>query len=295
MLRLEALIGSIIEKNANHEYDFLTEEEQLRAKYRTEQDSQLKQMVRLKREIKTIRATLAEHQVVQVKDEENQLVFLKRELEKLQSERETLGEGKRAKDQALSYHQPINSQTALTEELYKRTRIENGELKLKVHEAEREVAKYHRIRELAKTTQPPAYDNPDYHLIRMDDEIQGMRKEMKRVEEKWRPKLEALNQEYFGFRHMLDGKNQQIAALEKEIKSWEIRAEGMRDEIAAVGDRQRVASVAISPEKRKQLQDMLREAQQRHKPLAKSPPKLSKSKKEAAKLDTPRPQPLPKP
>jgi uncharacterized membrane protein len=57
-----------------------------------------------------------------------------------------------------------------------------------------------------------------------------------------------------------------------------------------------VASVAISPEKRKQLQNMLREAQQRHKPSAKSPPKLSKSiKKEAAKLDTAQLQPLPKP
>jgi hypothetical protein len=41
-------------------------------------------------------------------------VFLRREMEKLSSEKETLTRKKMEKEQALEYHKPINSQTANT-------------------------------------------------------------------------------------------------------------------------------------------------------------------------------------
>ena len=40
------------------------------------------------------------------------MVFLRREMEKMSSEKETLARKKMEKEQALEYHKPINSQTA---------------------------------------------------------------------------------------------------------------------------------------------------------------------------------------
>ena len=68
----------------------------------------------MKKEIKAIKASLAEHKYDQIKNEENQVVFLRREMEKLSSEKETLTRKKMEKEQALEYHKPINSQTANT-------------------------------------------------------------------------------------------------------------------------------------------------------------------------------------
>jgi hypothetical protein len=76
----------------------------------------------------------------------------------------------------LEYHQPINAQTASTLELYKKTKATNGELKAKVHQLEREVGKYHNIKELSKTFVPKQYDNPDYQFMQMDNEMANMRK-----------------------------------------------------------------------------------------------------------------------
>jgi cell division protein FtsB len=81
-----------------------------------------------------------------VRNEENQLTFLRRECEKLAQERDTLAHQKREKQDALEFHQPINSQTAATLDLYKKAKAANGDLKARVHQLEREVAKYHNIR-----------------------------------------------------------------------------------------------------------------------------------------------------
>ncbi len=103
-------------------------------------------ITRLKKDVKTVKATLADHKYIEVKNEENQVTFLKRECDRLSQERDTLAQQKRGKEDALEYHQPINHQTASTLELYKKTKAANGELKAKVHQLEREVAKYHRIK-----------------------------------------------------------------------------------------------------------------------------------------------------
>jgi hypothetical protein len=60
-----------------------------------------------------------------VKNEENQVTFLRRECDRLVQERETLAQQKREKEGALEYHQPINQQTSSTLELYKKTKASN--------------------------------------------------------------------------------------------------------------------------------------------------------------------------
>jgi hypothetical protein len=62
------------------------------------------------------------------------------------------------------------------------------------------VAKYHQIKEMAKSFVPKQYDNPDYQFMKIDNEIATMRKEMKRIEEKWRAKVEAIDKEFFSFK-----------------------------------------------------------------------------------------------
>jgi hypothetical protein len=47
-----------------------------------------------------------------------------------------------------------------------------------------------------------------------------MRKEMKRIEEKWRSKVEAIDKEYFSFKEIRKFKEGEIENLEKEIKSF---------------------------------------------------------------------------
>lgn len=77
-------------------------------------------------------------------------------------EKYTLTHNKAQKEEALQYHQPLNQQTADTYEKYKKTKIQNGELKSQIHELEREVNKFHKYKELSKTAIPRAHDNLDY-------------------------------------------------------------------------------------------------------------------------------------
>jgi hypothetical protein len=57
----------------------------LKKKYSSEQNQQLKEINRLKQEIKMIKATIAEHKYDEIKNEENQIVYLRREYDKLAS------------------------------------------------------------------------------------------------------------------------------------------------------------------------------------------------------------------
>lgn len=99
--------------------------------------------------------------------------------------------------------------------MYKKARIANGELKAKVHQLEREVGKYHHLKELAKSFVPKQYDNPDYQFMKIDNEMTNMRKEMKRIEEKWKSKVEAIDREYFSFKDIKQHKVAEVEALEK--------------------------------------------------------------------------------
>lgn len=56
------------------------------------------------------------------------------------------------------------------------------------------------MKEMAKSFVPKQYDNPDYQFMKIDNDIATMRKEMKRIEEKWRAKVEAIDKEYFSFK-----------------------------------------------------------------------------------------------
>ena len=85
------------------------------------------------------------------------------------SERDTLQKKKQQKEQGLQFHKPINNLTASTLEEYKKTKAKNNELKYTIHQVEREVAKYHNIKELSKTAVPKAYDNPDYQFIKIEN------------------------------------------------------------------------------------------------------------------------------
>lgn len=126
----------------------------MQQKYQQDQDEQLRTIARLKREIKAARAGIAEQKFVEIRNEENAVTYLKREMISLASERDTLARKKQEKQAELEFHKPINSQTATAREQYMRTKATNNELKAKIHEVEREVAKYHNLKELAKTSVP---------------------------------------------------------------------------------------------------------------------------------------------
>lgn len=44
----------------------------------------------------------------------------------------------------------------------------------------------------------------------MDNEMKEMRKEMRRIEDKWKPKIESLDREYFGSKNILTDKESMI-------------------------------------------------------------------------------------
>jgi hypothetical protein len=52
-------------------------------------------------------------------------------------------------------------------ENYRKVKAQNGELKYKIHEIEREVGKFHKIKEMSKTALPRITENPDVELIKM--------------------------------------------------------------------------------------------------------------------------------
>lgn len=60
---------------------------------------------------------------------------------------------------------------------------------------------------------------------------------MRRVDEKWRSKVDAIDREYFAFKNIRSSKLQMVEALEKDIKNYEIHVAAMRDEQAVASDR----------------------------------------------------------
>ena len=166
-------------------------------------------------------------------------------------EKQTLLKKKGQKEEALEFQKPLNHQTAATFDKYRKIKSENADLKLVIHEKEKEINKYHKIRELSKSSTPKDFDNPNYEFLKMENEIQKMRRQMKKVEEKWKHKLDVLDRQYFGFRNILTDKEQWIQNLEKEAKNWDNKSSHYRDKNAIESDRLRVSSVVISPKKRK--------------------------------------------
>ena len=87
---------------------------------------------------------------------------------------------------------PINLQISQTLEQYKRLKAENGAMKQQVLEREKEVAKLHKIKEMAKTAAPPVTELTQ-EWSHMNFEQDKMRREVKRVDEKWRGQIDALD------------------------------------------------------------------------------------------------------
>lgn len=74
---------------------------------------------------------------------------------------------------------------------------------------------------------------------------------MRKIEEKWKGKIDVLDKEYFSFKTILTDKEESLDNLEKETKNWDNKSAVFRDENAIASDRQRVSSIVISPKKRK--------------------------------------------
>jgi hypothetical protein len=62
--KLEQMINAVIERSAAEQWTGIEESEEIAQKYRGETEEQLRTIGRLKREIKAIRATLADHKYV---------------------------------------------------------------------------------------------------------------------------------------------------------------------------------------------------------------------------------------
>lgn len=107
-----------------------------------------------------------------------------------------------------------------------------------------------------------------------------MRKEMKRIEEKWRSKVEAIDKEYFSFKEIRKFKEGEIDNLEKEIKSYQNRMGPMRDQTSIHNDRERISSVVISTQKRKEMQQILDEQKKKLKRLQPKGQSTSKNLKQ---------------
>lgn len=93
--KLEVVLNSVIERSASNEFDSMEESQQLQKKYNRNQSQQLREIKHLKQEIKQIKASLAEHKYDEVKKEENQIVYLRKEYDKLASEKYTLLQNKK--------------------------------------------------------------------------------------------------------------------------------------------------------------------------------------------------------
>ena len=76
--KLDHVISNIIEKNVSNDYQFMEEAQGLKKKYHLDQERQLREIYRLKKEIKRIKTNLAENKFEEVKDQENQLTYLRR-------------------------------------------------------------------------------------------------------------------------------------------------------------------------------------------------------------------------
>ena len=174
--------------------------------------------------VKNVKLNLADHRIEDVKFEENQVSYLKREYQKLMTERETLVKKRGEKEEALEYYKPLDQQVSSTAEKYKKTKSENAELKKKILEKEREINRYHKIKQLAKNAVKREVENPNYEMMKMDNEIMSMRKEMRRIEEKWKSKLGVFDVQYFGFKSIVTDKEQNIETLEREAKNWEYKS-----------------------------------------------------------------------
>lgn len=138
------------------------------------------------------------------------------------------------------------------------------------------MGKFHKLKELAKSAVPRQYDNPEYQFMKLESEMDSMRKEMRRVEEKWRSKVDAIDREYFAFKEIKQQKAAEVDALERELKNYENHVAAMRDETAVATDRERISGVVISPQKRREMQELIEDEKKRLKRL--SPKATDKTK-----------------
>lgn len=68
-----------------------------------------------------------------------------------------------------------------------------------------------------------------------------------------------MDREYFGFKDIKNNKLVEIETLEKQCRNYELHAASVRDEQAVANDRERISGVVISPQKRREMQEMLEE------------------------------------
>lgn len=60
----------------------------------------------------------------------------------------------------------------------------------------------------------------------------------------------------------------EIEGLEKQCRNYELHAASVRDEQAVASDRERISGVVISPQKRREMQEMIEEERKRLKRLS---------------------------
>lgn len=78
-------------------------------------------------------------------------------------------------------------------------------------------------------------------------------KKGKLVEQKWKPQLDGLDNQYFESKQTLLRKQQHLSDLEKELKNWQNRSSAVRNESEVLQDRDRLAKVvSLSPKKEKE-------------------------------------------
>ena len=88
-------------------------------------------------------------------------------------------------------------------------------MQVKIIEIEREIRKYHNYKQLNQSlkNQPVIVNNPEYEIKKIEHEKVNWDKKSKLIENKWKPQIESLDNQYFADKEILDRKGAEVKEL----------------------------------------------------------------------------------
>lgn len=104
-----------------------------------------------------------------------------------------------------------------------------------------------------------------------------------------------MDREFISMREALGDAKQRIVILERELKAAEYRNSAMREESMIAQDKQRIGSVAISAQKRQEMQALLQDEKDRRNRADQFRNKNKRKTNTSIPTTNPQPQPPPPP